>query len=154
MVPCWANTARRSTAGARRSPEKSQAHLRFGQAHGGAGRSLLPGHMGVDVVVLRFATTYGPGKTARHGKMGVTSQIVENPFNGLPFRLAQGGDEKDDFIYNKDSAHGIYLACTAEIPTAAFYNIGTRAVGVTLKRYRARHPQASAARRQSKSDPG
>ncbi len=63
-------------------------------------------HMGVDVVVLRFATTYGPGKTARHGKMGVTSQIVENPFNGLPFRLAQGGDEKDDFIYNKDSAHG------------------------------------------------
>src|SRR6266702_2921345 len=43
-------------------------------------------HMDVDVVVLRFATTYGPGKTARHGKMGVTSQIVENPFNGLPFR--------------------------------------------------------------------
>src|SRR5258708_31937651 len=75
-------------------------------------------HMGVDVVVLRFATTYGPGKTARHGKMGVTSQIVENPFNGLPFRLAQGGDEKDDFIYNKDSAHGIYLACTAENPNS------------------------------------
>jgi nucleoside-diphosphate-sugar epimerase len=65
-------------------------------------------------VVLRFATTYGPGKTARHGKMGVTSQIVENPFNRVAFRLAQGGDEKDDFIYNKDSAHGIYLACTAE----------------------------------------
>ena len=71
-------------------------------------------YMGVDVVVLRFATTYGPGKTARHGKMGVTSQIVENPANRLPFRLAQGGDEKDDFVYNKDSAHGIYLACTAE----------------------------------------
>src|SRR6266849_1490705 len=44
-------------------------------------------HMGVDVVVLRFATTYGPGKTARHGKMGVTSQIVEHPASGLPFRL-------------------------------------------------------------------
>ena len=88
-------------------------------------------HMGVDVVVLRFATTYGPGKTARHGKMGVTSQIVENPFNGLPFRLAQGGDEKDDFIYNKDSAHGIYLACTAENPNSRVYNIGT-GVGVTL----------------------
>ena len=56
-------------------------------------------NMGMDVVVLRFATTYGPGKTARHGKMGVTSQIVENPANGLPFRLPQGGDEKDDFIY-------------------------------------------------------
>jgi UDP-glucose 4-epimerase len=88
-------------------------------------------HMGVDVVVLRFATTYGPGKTARHGKMGVTSQIVENPFNGQPFRLAQGGDEKDDFIYNKDSAHGIYLACTAQNPKSRVYNIGT-GVGVTL----------------------
>ena len=73
-------------------------------------------NMGVDVVVLRFATTYGPGKTARHGKMGVTSQIVENPATGLPFHLAQGGDEKDDFIYNKDSALGIYLACIAEKP--------------------------------------
>jgi UDP-glucose 4-epimerase len=55
-------------------------------------------NMGVDVVILRFATTYGPGKTARHGKMGVTSQIVENPFHGLPFHHPQGGEEKDDFI--------------------------------------------------------
>src|SRR6476646_5714880 len=45
-------------------------------------------NMGLDVVVLRFASTYGPGKTARHGKMGVMSQIVENPANGLPFHLA------------------------------------------------------------------
>src|SRR5438067_2296923 len=72
-------------------------------------------NMGLDAVVLRFATTYGPGKTARHGKMGVTSAIVENPVSGLPFRLARG-DEKDDFIYNKDSAYGIYLACTADNP--------------------------------------
>ena len=88
-------------------------------------------NMGVDVVVLRFATTYGPGKTARHGKMGMTSAIVENPASGLPFRLAQGGDEKDDFIYNKDSARGIYLACTADNPKSRVYNIGT-GVGVTL----------------------
>jgi UDP-glucose 4-epimerase len=88
-------------------------------------------HMGIDVVVLRFATTYGPGKTSRHGKMGVTSQIVENPANGLPFRIAQGGDEKDDFIYNKDSAYGIFLAATAENPKSRVYNIGT-GVGVTL----------------------
>jgi UDP-glucose 4-epimerase len=88
-------------------------------------------NMGVDVVVLRFATTYGPGKTSRHGKMGVTSQIVENPAAGLPFRLPQGGDEKDDFVYNKDSARGIYLACMAENPKSRVYNIGT-GVGVTL----------------------
>jgi UDP-glucose 4-epimerase len=88
-------------------------------------------NMGVDVVVLRFASTYGPGKTARHGKMGVMSQIVENPANGIPFRLAQGGDEKDDFIYNKDSAYGIYLATIANNLQSRVYNIGT-GVGVTL----------------------
>ena len=90
------------------------------------------GNMGVDTVVLRFATTYGPGKTARHGKMGVTSQIVEAPARGEPFHLAQGGDEKDDFIYNKDSALGIYLAAVAENPKSRVYNIGS-GIGSTLK---------------------
>lgn len=94
--------------------------------------TLYWGTLGLDVVVLRFATTYGPGKTARHGAMGITSQIVENPARGLPFRLAQGGDEKDDFIYNKDSALGIYLAAIAENPVSRVYNIGT-GTGVTLK---------------------
>lgn len=89
-------------------------------------------NMGVDVVILRFASTYGPGKTARHGKMGVMSQIVEAPARGEPFRLAQGGDEKDDFVYNKDSARGIYLATIAANPRSRVYNIGT-GVGVTLR---------------------
>jgi UDP-glucose 4-epimerase len=88
-------------------------------------------NMGVDVAVLRFATTFGPGKTARHGKMGVTSQIVENPFHGLPFHHPAGGDAKDDFVYNKDSALGIYLAATAERLRSRVYNIGS-GVGRTL----------------------
>ena len=65
--------------------------------------------------MLRFATTYGPGKTARHGKMGVTSQIVEHPFHNLPFHHPYGGDAKDDFIYNKDSALGVFQATLAPI---------------------------------------
>ena len=88
-------------------------------------------NLGVDVVILRFSFTYGPGKTARHGAMGITSQLVENPFNGLPFHLTQGGEQKDDFIYNKDSALGIYLACIAENPKSRIYNIGS-GIGITL----------------------
>ncbi len=88
-------------------------------------------NMGVDVAVVRFATTFGPGKTARHGKMGVTSQIVENPFHGLPFHHPAGGDAKDDFVYNKDSALGIYLAATAQRLRSRVYNIGS-GVGRTL----------------------
>ena len=87
--------------------------------------------MGLDCVVLRFGTTYGPGKTARHGAMGVTSAIVEAPFHGLPYRLARGGEQRDDFTYNKDSALGIYLACIADNPKSRIYNIGSGA-GATL----------------------
>jgi UDP-glucose 4-epimerase len=89
-------------------------------------------NMGVDTVVLRFASTYGPGKTARHGPMAVMSRIVENPAHGLPFKLEQGGDDKDDFIYNKDSALGIYLATVADKVKSRVYNIGT-GTGVTLR---------------------
>src|SRR5919197_1475559 len=89
-------------------------------------------NMGLETVSLRFASTYGPGKTARHGPMAVMSRIVENPANGLPFKLEQGGDDKDEFIYNKDSARGIYLATVAEKVKSRIYNIGT-GVGVTLR---------------------
>jgi len=89
-------------------------------------------NLGIETVSLRFASTYGPGKTARHGPMAVMSHIVENPANGLPFKLEQGGDDKDDFIYNKDSALGIYLATVADKVKSRLYNIGT-GVGVTLR---------------------
>jgi UDP-glucose 4-epimerase len=62
----------------------------------------------------------------------VMSRIVENPANGVPFTLAQGGDDKDDFIYNKDSALGLYLATVADKVKSRVYNIGTGA-GVTLR---------------------
>jgi UDP-glucose 4-epimerase len=89
-------------------------------------------NMGIETVSLRFASTYGPGKTARHGPMAVMSRIVENPANGLPFKLEQGGDDRDDFIYNKDSALGIHLATVADKVKSRVYNIGT-GVGVTLR---------------------
>ena len=80
---------------------------------------------GVDAAVLRFATTYGPGKSARHGKMGITSDIIENPFRGEPFHHAYGAAAKDDFIYNKDFAYGVYLATIAEKVPSRVYNIGS-----------------------------
>lgn len=86
----------------------------------------------LDTVVLRFGTTWGPGKTARHGPMGTTSAIVEAPFRGEPYRLKQGGDQKDDFTYNKDSAQGIYLATVAQNPKSRVYNIGSGA-GSTMR---------------------
>jgi UDP-glucose 4-epimerase len=86
---------------------------------------------GLDFVALRFGTTFGPGKTVRHGKMSILSQIIEWPYSGRPVRIEQGGDQKDDMIYNRDVAYGIYLACVASNINHRAYNIGT-GVGSTL----------------------
>jgi len=93
-------------------------------------------NFGIDAAILRFATTYGPGKTARHGKMGVTSQIVEAPFNGQPFHHPYGSEAKDDFVYNKDSALAIYLATLAKAVPSRVYNIGG-GKGLTLEDFAA-----------------
>jgi UDP-glucose 4-epimerase len=100
---------------------------------------------GIDVAILRFAMTYGPGKTARHGNMGVTSQIVEAPFNGKPFKHPYGSEAKDDFIYNKDSALGIYLATVAETVPSRVYQYRQRQ-GRGARRDRRRGAQAHSGR--------
>ena len=132
MARSAANTARRTTSSITEDHPKDPKRIYDFAKLMGENATLYWGTLGLDVVVLRFATTYGPGKTARHGNMGVTSQIIEQPASGQPFRIAQGGDEKDDFIYNKDSALGIYLATTAKNLNNRVFNIGT-GVGVTLK---------------------
>jgi len=87
---------------------------------------------GLEFTALRFSMTYGPGKTVRHGGMSVLSQIVEGAYSGKAVRIEKGGDEKDDMIYNKDVAHGIYLACMVPKLRYDAYNIGT-GIGFTLK---------------------
>jgi len=87
---------------------------------------------GLEFVALRFSTTYGPGKTVRHGGMSVISQIIEGAYSGKPVKIEKGGDQKDDMIYNKDVAYGIYLACIARELNHPTYNIGT-GTGHTLK---------------------
>jgi UDP-glucose 4-epimerase len=56
---------------------------------------------GLEFAALRFGMTYGPGKTVRHGKMSVLSEIIEGGYAGRPVRIDQGGDQKEDILYNK-----------------------------------------------------
>lgn len=87
---------------------------------------------GLEFVALRFSYTYGPGKTVRHGDKALVSEIIEGPYSGRPVRIEKTSDHKDDFIYTKDVAHGIYLACIAHEIHYLAYNIGT-GIGVTLR---------------------
>jgi UDP-glucose 4-epimerase len=87
---------------------------------------------GLEFAALRFSMTYGPGKLARHGAMSILSQIVEGAYHGKPVKIEQGGDQRDDMVYNRDVANSIYLACIAPKLSYEAYNIGM-GVGYTLK---------------------
>jgi UDP-glucose 4-epimerase len=87
---------------------------------------------GLEFAALRFSMTYGPGKTVRHGAMSILSHIIEGGYSGKTVKIETGGDQKDDLIYNRDAAQGIYLACVAPKLRYDAYNIGM-GVRYTLK---------------------
>lgn len=89
---------------------------------------------GMEFAALRFSGIYGPGKQARHGKMSLRSRLVEDPFQGVPVRLAGGGDQIDDMIYVDDAAEGVVLAALADTVPHAAYNIAS-GIGQTLHQF-------------------
>ena len=120
-------------------PEEPQAHLQFREAHGRAPLPLLSGQHGRrHGGGCASPRPTDPGKTARHGRMG-----GHQPDRGRRRRaaslsnIAQGGDEKDELIYNEEPALGIYLATVADDPKSRVYNIGT-GVGPYAQRFRTR----------------
>ena len=80
---------------------------------------------GMDTVILRFPSPYGIGRQVRHGKLAITSKIIESAMLGQPLSIPQGADQKDDFIYHRDIANGIVLACFAQNLEHNIFNIGT-----------------------------
>jgi UDP-glucose 4-epimerase len=101
---------------------------------------------GLDVITLRLASTYGPGKVfERHGAVSIVSRMIDHAMLGKPLRLPQGGDEKNDFIYNRDVAQAVVLACTALGTEHHVFNIGTgtgRALKELVSVLNARFPTA------------
>lgn len=89
---------------------------------------------GIEFAGLRFAGIYGPGKQARHGKMSLRSRMVEDPVEGRPVRLDQGGDQLDDIIYVDDVAEALVLAALADRLAHDAYNIGS-GKGQTLRAF-------------------
>lgn len=79
--------------------------------------------LGMEFVALRFAMIYGPGKLVRHGPMGVLSRIIENAMLGVPLKIEQGGDERDDIIFVGDVGRACVAAVEHERPGFDAYNI-------------------------------
>ena len=91
-------------------------------------------YLGLEFAALRFAGIYGPGKQARHGKLSLRSRLVEDPVEGRPVKVAQGGDQLDDMIYVEDAAAALIEAAFARRLSFAAYNIGS-GVGHTIREY-------------------
>lgn len=89
-----------------------------------AGR-LFGERYGLEFVALRFSTIFGAGKKARHGPIGVLSQIVENAMLGEGTTIPAGGDERDDMVYVKDVARGIVAAIATPALESWAFNIGS-----------------------------
>jgi UDP-glucose 4-epimerase len=84
---------------------------------------------GPEVVSLRFATIYGPGKRARHGNTAVLSVLIEEAAAGRDVAFERGADQVDDMIYVEDAAEGVVRAAQAPALRHSLYNVGT-GVGV------------------------
>jgi UDP-glucose 4-epimerase len=80
---------------------------------------------GTEFVALRFATIYGPGKQARHGGIGILSEIIENAAAGRGTEVAAGADAKDDLIYVRDVAAAALAALQAPTPVDWAFNVGS-----------------------------
>ncbi len=80
---------------------------------------------GVEVVALRFASIYGPGKESRHGPLSFYGQLIERARSGEPWEIAEGGDQRNDAMYVGDVARAIYAALKAPRPEQWTFNIGS-----------------------------
>lgn len=81
---------------------------------------------GIDFIALRFATTFGPFKrgSANH-PAGLISAALTGQAIDLKMDVKTLTEGKDDFVYNRDVARGIFLAATARNNSQLVYNIGT-----------------------------
>ena len=80
---------------------------------------------GLDFLALRFANTFGPGKTVeRHGPYTLPGSMLEWALVGRPLRIPVGGESSDDLLYYKDVAKSVVLACFAESVQHRAFNIG------------------------------
>ncbi len=76
----------------------------------------------MDLIALRFGSTYGPGKLQRHGALSLKSRIVEMGALGEPFAVPTP-EAIDDVVYNRDLAKAVLLACSAPRPEHWQFNI-------------------------------
>jgi len=80
---------------------------------------------GLDVIALRFGSSFGPGKRGRH-KVAV-SALIEAAIHGEPIHMAHGADQCDDLCYSGEAARASLAALLSPSLPGSFraYNIAS-----------------------------
>lgn len=87
---------------------------------------------GLDFIVLRFGSCYGPGKASGPGTAAIRSKIIESAMLGKPLKLPWCEDVPDDLVYHRDLADAIVLACFVKDPEHRVFHLG-RGTGTTVR---------------------
>ena len=80
---------------------------------------------GLDIVALRFGSTFGPGKRGRH--KAAVSALIEAAIAGEPMHLTHGAEQCDDLCYGGEAARATLAALQAPASPGHFraYNIAS-----------------------------
>ena len=79
---------------------------------------------GIEFIVLRYVSIYGPGKGSA-SRPAIFLRPAHRKSAGGQVTIPQGGDQLNDAVYVGDVARSVYLALKAERPDAWVFNIGT-----------------------------
>lgn len=83
-------------------------------------------HLGVDVIVLRGSSAYGPFKRgAGISPPGLIAAALEGRVEHATYSLTGFTQLRDEFTYNRDLGRAVMLACQVPSTRDAVFNIGT-----------------------------
>jgi len=85
---------------------------------------------GMDYTIIRPSAVYGPTDANRR----VTQILINAALSKKPLTLHDGGQERVDFTYVKDTAHGFVLAALSDNAKNETFNI-TRGEGKSIKEF-------------------
>lgn len=85
---------------------------------------------GVQGVILRFFSVYGPGLVITEGASGVVGIFVGRALRGEP--LVVHADQRRDLTYVSDVVQGILLAMEKPVPAGSCYNVAT-GIGTSME---------------------
>jgi len=80
---------------------------------------------GLKTVSVRIANPYGPRQQMKHSKYGIINWFIRLALEGKPLTIFGDGQQRRDYIFNKDLAEGCIALMLSQGTEGRVYNLGT-----------------------------